>query len=103
MIMWCDFDAYGPRSFLGGFRNVRGVHAMQLIKNFKTRALRFNNFGLILTNIDREIGGQSCGQIYTVGSGVSYRGLFRTVKENATLGCEILAVTRSPCRLAALK
>ena len=63
MIMWCDFDVFGPHSFFGVFRNASGVHAMQLIKNFKTRALRFINFGLNPTNIDREIGGQSCGQI----------------------------------------
>ena len=64
MIMWCDFDVFGPHRFLWGFRNARGVHAMQLIKNFKTRAqieLRFNNSGLHPTNFDREIGGQSCG------------------------------------------
>ena len=61
--MWCDFDVYGPSSFFGVFRNARGVHAMQHIKNFKTRALRFNNSGLNPTNIDREIGGQSYGQI----------------------------------------
>ena len=52
-----------PAVFLEFLEMQRGVHAMQLIKNFKTRALRINNSGLNPTNIDREIGGQSCGQI----------------------------------------